>query len=349
MTVGLDINEKEGKKTQKMARDMGGQMIFIQTDLCKDEEIAQAVADAAKLGTIKFVANIAGLQHIDSIDNFPMEKYDLMQRLMLRAPFLLSKLTIPHMRKSKDGVGVIGHMASIHAHICTKNKPVYNITKFGLRALAQSISAEGRGSYPFLHHQHRFHQDPAGSQPDPGPGRPARHYPGGGGAGCHAGQVAHQGNDGPDRGGQSLPFRLLAPRPLSHRRGPALRRRRGIDILMDKIVQKGTMSETAQIIIGILLLVGVYILTQVVVGYRIKRTARGMVRDLDFKKAYSAESAIELPYAKSNLFRIGLRDFRPKSVAALVQARVIAQTAAGRYFLTKRPQELNFSTPGAAE
>jgi len=145
MTVGLDINEKEGKKTQKMARDMGGQMIFIKADLCRDEDITQAVADAAKLGTIKFVANIAGLQHIDSIDNFPMEKYDLMQRLMLRAPFLISKLTIPHMRQSKDGAGVIGHMASIHAHICTKNKPVYNITKFGLRALAQSISAEGEG------------------------------------------------------------------------------------------------------------------------------------------------------------------------------------------------------------
>ena len=74
-----------------------------------------------------------------------MEKYDLMQRLMLRAPFLLSKLTIPHMRKNGNGTGVIGHMASIHAHICTKNKPVYNITKFGLRALAQSISAEGEG------------------------------------------------------------------------------------------------------------------------------------------------------------------------------------------------------------
>ncbi len=145
MTVGLDINEKEGKRTQKIARDMGGQIIFIKTDLCNDEEVTRAVADAAKLGTIKFVANIAGLQHIDSIDNFPMEKYDLMQRLMLRAPFLISKLTIPHMRKSADGAGVIGHMASIHAHICTRNKPVYNITKFGLRALAQSISAEGEG------------------------------------------------------------------------------------------------------------------------------------------------------------------------------------------------------------
>jgi 3-hydroxybutyrate dehydrogenase len=145
MTVGLDINENEGRLTQKIARDMGGQMIFIKTDLCHDDEVARAVADAAKLGSIKFLVNIAGIQHIDSVENFPMEKYDLMQRLMLRAPFLLSKLVIPHMRKSADGTGAIGQMASIHAHISTKNKPVYNITKFGLRALAQSISAEGEG------------------------------------------------------------------------------------------------------------------------------------------------------------------------------------------------------------
>ena len=145
MTVGLDINEKEGKKTQKMARDMGGQMIFIKTDLARDEEMAKAVEDAAKLGRIKYLANIAGIQHIDAVENFPMEKYDLMQRLMLRAPFYLSQLTIPHMKKSPDGTGVIGQMASVHAHICTVNKPVYNITKFGLKALAQSISAEGEG------------------------------------------------------------------------------------------------------------------------------------------------------------------------------------------------------------
>jgi 3-hydroxybutyrate dehydrogenase len=145
MTVGLDISEEEGKKTQKIAREMGGQMIFIKTDLTKDEEIEQAVSEAAKLGTIKYLANIAGIQHIDPVDNFPMEKYDLMQRIMLRAPFLLSKLTIPHMKKSSDGTGVIGNMASAHAHICTLNKPVYNITKFGLRALSQSISAEGEG------------------------------------------------------------------------------------------------------------------------------------------------------------------------------------------------------------
>ncbi len=145
MTVGLDINQAEGIKTQQMARDLGGQMVFLPCDLTSDQEIERAVAEAAKLGTVKFLANIAGLQHVDAIENFPMEKYDLMTRIMLRAPFYLAKLCIPHMKNSDDGRGAIGNMSSVHGHMCTMNKSVYNITKFGMRALSQSISAEGQG------------------------------------------------------------------------------------------------------------------------------------------------------------------------------------------------------------
>ncbi len=143
--VGLDINEEEGNKTVEMAKEMGGNMVLVKTDLTRDEDIENAVAEAAKQGKIRYMANIAGIQHIDPVDKFPMEKYDLMQRIMLRAPFYLSKLAIPHMKQNSDGCGIIAHMASVHAHITTMKKPVYNITKFGLRALAQSISAEGEG------------------------------------------------------------------------------------------------------------------------------------------------------------------------------------------------------------
>jgi 3-hydroxybutyrate dehydrogenase len=143
--VGLDVNEEEAQKTVEMVRAMGGKIIFVKADLTKDEDIERAVAEAAKAGAIKYLVNIAGIQHIDSIDNFPMEKYDFMHRLMLRAPFYLSKLAIPHMRRSSDGTGAIGNMASIHGHICTLNKAAYNIMKFGLRGLSQSISAEGDG------------------------------------------------------------------------------------------------------------------------------------------------------------------------------------------------------------
>lgn len=141
----LDLDEKGGKETVDLANKLGGRAQFIKTDLTKDDDIENCVKQAAKMGGIKFLANIAGLQHIDSVDNFPMARYDLMQTIMLRAPFYLSKLVIPRIKKTKNGIGAIGNMASIHAHICTMNKPVYNITKFGLRGLSQSIAAEGEG------------------------------------------------------------------------------------------------------------------------------------------------------------------------------------------------------------
>jgi 3-hydroxybutyrate dehydrogenase len=143
--IGIDINEEGGKETVKIADELGGKVIFIKTDLCNDEQIEESVRRASQHGNIKFLANIAGMQHIDPIEDFPMQIYDLMQKIMLRAPFYLSKLCIPHMRRSEDGTGAIGNMCSVHGHMVNRNKPVYNITKFGLRGLAQSIAAEGEG------------------------------------------------------------------------------------------------------------------------------------------------------------------------------------------------------------
>jgi 3-hydroxybutyrate dehydrogenase len=143
--AGIDVDERRGQETVELAKAFGGKVIFIKADLTKDEEVKNITQKAAQQGAIKFLANIAGIQHINSIEDFPMEMYDRMMGIMLRAPFFLSKLAIPHMKKSEDGVGGIGNMCSIHGHIVTRNKPVYNITKFGLRGLTQSIAAEGEG------------------------------------------------------------------------------------------------------------------------------------------------------------------------------------------------------------
>jgi len=143
--VGVDLDEDRGQETVKIGTALGGKITFLKIDLTKDEDIVKCVEKAKQHGTIKFLANIAGIQHIDAIEIFPMEMYDRMLRIMLRAPFFLAKLSIPHMKASQDGIGSIGNMCSIHGHIVTRNKPVYNITKFGLRGLTQSIAAEGEG------------------------------------------------------------------------------------------------------------------------------------------------------------------------------------------------------------
>jgi len=143
--VGLDIDENRGRETGEAAQALGGRVLFVRTDLTRDEDLRNSVLQAQKYGAIKFLANIAGIQHINSIEDFPMERYDRMQRIMLRAPFYLSKLCIPQMKTSENGTGAVGNMSSVHGHMVTKNKPVYNIIKFGLRGLTQSIAAEGEG------------------------------------------------------------------------------------------------------------------------------------------------------------------------------------------------------------
>ena len=143
--LGVDVDEKRGAETVEMGKVLGGKIVFQKADLAKDADIQGVVKEAQKLGTVKFLANIAGIQHINAVEDFPMEMYDRMMAIMLRAPFYLSKLCIPHMKKSEDSTGVIANMSSIHGHMVTKNKPVYNITKFGLRGLTQSIAAEGEG------------------------------------------------------------------------------------------------------------------------------------------------------------------------------------------------------------
>ncbi|MDG5817429.1 SDR family NAD(P)-dependent oxidoreductase [Natronococcus sp. A-GB7] len=137
---GLDETVARGEEL-----DLEGEIVPIAGDLTDDDDIERIVAEAAELGDLKYLANVAGMQHIDSIEEFPMETYDMIHRIMLRAPIYLSKLCLPHFRDTEDGRGCVGNMASVHAHFVTSDKVAYNVSKFGLRGLTQSIAAEGDG------------------------------------------------------------------------------------------------------------------------------------------------------------------------------------------------------------
>ena len=55
--VALDIDTAGGRRTEEMARGIGGRVIFIPTDLCDDTQLERAIEEAAKLGSIKYLAN----------------------------------------------------------------------------------------------------------------------------------------------------------------------------------------------------------------------------------------------------------------------------------------------------
>ena len=146
--VATDIDEEGLRETNEEAAAVGvaGSVETVVGDLASEEDIEAIVDAAAELGDLRYVANIAGLQHISPIEEFPTEKWDLMMDVMLRGPFLVAKHAIPHIRATDDGVGAIGNMASIHGHIATQDKAAYITSKFGLRGLTQVIAAEGEGA-----------------------------------------------------------------------------------------------------------------------------------------------------------------------------------------------------------
>jgi 3-hydroxybutyrate dehydrogenase len=146
--VGADVDQAGLDETEAMVEefDADGRFLGVETDLTNDEAVGAMVEAAAAEGDLRYVANIAGMQHIASIPDFPMEKYDLLLDVMLRAPFLVSKLAMPHIQATDDGVGAIGNMSSVHGHYATQDKPAYITAKHGLSGLTRSIAAEGEGS-----------------------------------------------------------------------------------------------------------------------------------------------------------------------------------------------------------
>lgn len=140
--VATDIDDDGLEETAAIADDWDteGRIATVVGDLRVDDDLESIVEAADDRGSLTFLSNIAGLQHIDPIETFPIEQFDLMHAVMLRAPVYLSKLAIPHMRRA--GGGVVANMASVHGHYVTSDKVGYNVVKFGLRGLTQSIAAE---------------------------------------------------------------------------------------------------------------------------------------------------------------------------------------------------------------
>jgi 3-hydroxybutyrate dehydrogenase len=162
--VAADIDAAGLDETVDRGDDVGvdGDIVPVEADLTDDAEVEAIVETAVDRGDLRYVANIAGMQHIASIPEFPMEMYDRLLDIMLRAPFLLSKLAMPHIREtddgeasddassnrtgSGDGVGAIANMSSAHGHYATKDKAAYITAKHGLDGLTKCIAAEGEGA-----------------------------------------------------------------------------------------------------------------------------------------------------------------------------------------------------------
>lgn len=93
------------------------------------------------------------------------------------------------------------------------------------------------------------------------------------------------------------------------------------------------MSETLKIVLMVLLTIGAFVFSRLITGWQMNKAAMSIIRDLEKKKAFDPDSAVELPYCKSRMFRIGMKDYRPRVMKQLITHDVVRVQAVEKYYL----------------
>ncbi len=119
----------------------GAKALWSGADMTKPDEIAAMVATCHNgLGGPDILINNAGIQHVAPVDEFPVEKWDMLIALLLSAPFHAMRAALPHMKAT--GWGRIISTASAHSIVASPNKSAYNAAKHGLVGLTKTAALE---------------------------------------------------------------------------------------------------------------------------------------------------------------------------------------------------------------
>jgi len=102
------------------------------------ELVAAAVA---QFGRVDVLVNNAGIIHLDEFVDFPEDAFDRVQRINLKAPFLLSQAAARQMI-AQGGGGAIVNMSSINSELAIPNSVAYAVSKGGIKQLT-AVSSVG--------------------------------------------------------------------------------------------------------------------------------------------------------------------------------------------------------------
>ena len=143
---------------RRLAAD-GARVLVLDRDAAGAEQVADEVAgesltadlsdgdaiDALDLGGrgVDILVNNAGLQHVAPVEEFDPDRFELIHRVMLLAPFRLARAVLPGMYDG--GWGRLVHVSSVHGHRASPYKSAYVSAKHGLEGLSKVLALEGAG------------------------------------------------------------------------------------------------------------------------------------------------------------------------------------------------------------
>ncbi|AZO48975.1 MAG: glucose 1-dehydrogenase [Mesorhizobium sp.] len=116
-------------------------VIYVKADLSNSRDIAAAVETVVeRFGGLDILVNNAGIMFEKTVDEMTEADWDQMMDINLKAPFLLTKAAMPHLRKrpcaSIVNIGSIEGLASNPGH------PAYSASKAGIHGFTAAVAVD---------------------------------------------------------------------------------------------------------------------------------------------------------------------------------------------------------------
>lgn len=115
-------------------------VLSVVADLSKDEDCERVVSDTiSHFGSLDILVNSAGGLVRGGIEQITMEEYDQQMNINTRSVFLLMKLALPHILKTKGNIVNISSVTGLRAF---PDIVAYNMSKAALDQLTRSVALE---------------------------------------------------------------------------------------------------------------------------------------------------------------------------------------------------------------
>jgi NAD(P)-dependent dehydrogenase (short-subunit alcohol dehydrogenase family) len=138
-----DIREETAEKVASEIGAEGGKAIALRLDVTDEHQILSSVTKAIEEhGHLDVLINNAGTDLTVPIEELDVQDWDRILAVNLRAPFILSKAVISHMKERQTGH--IVNVASTASKRAWANASAYHASKWGLVGFSHALHVEAR-------------------------------------------------------------------------------------------------------------------------------------------------------------------------------------------------------------
>jgi NADP-dependent 3-hydroxy acid dehydrogenase YdfG len=143
------IAARRGDRLQELAEQIGdtSRVLVLETDITDEAQAGAMVArTVAELGRLDTLVNNAGVMLLGPVEDAPVEEWRRMVELNVMGLLHTTHAALPHLLEAAAGdprrVADVVNVSSVAGRTARSGSGVYNVTKFGVVALTESMRQE---------------------------------------------------------------------------------------------------------------------------------------------------------------------------------------------------------------